>query len=193
MHNQKYNGPEPPEPPEFRTAEVTAQRNASGYGSCGTTGGTLAGPGNLARENSVLFTENELFENQKKIEESERRFRKPVPYTNQTYGVEISHPAHYCRGGIECRHVIEAWGLPYHLGTALAYICRAYHKGAPGKDIAKAIQHLQFEFEAIQREKSGSPSDPRTNPPRGNLPETWGETAGSSTTCSRHLGYMPGA
>lgn len=53
----------------------------------------------------------------------------------------------------EVRHVIEALGLSYHVGTALAYLCRAGRK--PGaeyvNDIGKAIAHLRFEVELWTR------------------------------------------
>lgn len=57
---------------------------------------------------------------------------------------------------VEVRHVIEALELTYHVGTALAYICRAGKK--PGveyvSDIGKAIAHLQFELERTERDKT---------------------------------------
>ncbi len=56
---------------------------------------------------------------------------------------EVNHPAHYTHGKYECVDVIEDWKLPWHLGNALKYICRADHKGDPIEDIKKAIWYLQ--------------------------------------------------
>ena len=57
---------------------------------------------------------------------------------------EVSSPIHYLRGGIEAIDVIEAWGLGYHLGNAIKYICRAGHKpGVDGiTDLKKAHWYL---------------------------------------------------
>lgn len=49
--------------------------------------------------------------------------------------------------------VIEAWGLPWHLGDAIAYIARAPRKG--GKlDLEKAIWHIQREIDRLYGQKS---------------------------------------
>jgi len=132
-----------------------------------TAEGTLAGPSQMVTEDPAHHSlEKELSRIRKEIENAQRLHgeppRFPPPITRSSVlqvPEEISHPKHYCRGGIECRHVIDAWELPYNLGTALAYICRAYHKGAPDKDIAKAIQHLQFEIEICTRKKQRDPED----------------------------------
>jgi hypothetical protein len=183
--------------------------------------GVLAGPSNLDPRNySELDQEKELSRIKREIEEAQRRFRRPPelplppeispetllalrkklaesqvlsPEPPKKIFNEISHPAHYCRGGIECRHVIDAWGLSYNLGTALSYICRAYHKGAPDKDIAKAIQHLQFELEILRRNQAGSIGNTGNIPYSGSSAEAWSGNPKGATTCSRHLKYMPGA
>ena len=60
----------------------------------------------------------------------------------------IDHPDHYRRSsGHEAAEVIEAWGLPYHLGTVVAYICRCDLKGSAIVDLEKAAWHLQREIE----------------------------------------------
>lgn len=61
----------------------------------------------------------------------------------------INHPSHYTQGKIECIEVIEDWGLNYHLGSALKYICRAGKKD-PTKykeDLEKARWYLTREIE----------------------------------------------
>jgi transposase-like protein len=55
---------------------------------------------------------------------------------------EIAHPQHYTVGGIESWDYIEAKGLDYNLGTAVAYISRAQYKGSYLKDLRKAAAHL---------------------------------------------------
>lgn len=59
---------------------------------------------------------------------------------------DIKTPSHYRSGGIEARHVIQAWRLGYELGTAVKYILRAGRK--PGnsaeKDLRKAMEYLRF-------------------------------------------------
>ncbi len=54
----------------------------------------------------------------------------------------VSHPAHYCDGGIETIDYIEAKGLGYHLGNAIKYISRAGKKDDAVEDIQKAIWYL---------------------------------------------------
>ena len=57
----------------------------------------------------------------------------------------VSHPAHYTTGSIEVIDFIEDQRLPYHLGNALKYICRAGKKD-PAKeveDLRKAIWYLE--------------------------------------------------
>jgi hypothetical protein len=58
---------------------------------------------------------------------------------------EVNHPDHY--GGkdnpYEAIKVIEAWGLGFHLGSALKYIARAAHKGKEITDLNKAIWYIR--------------------------------------------------
>lgn len=80
----------------------------------------------------------------------------PLPHTEPPTPTfdEVERPLHYCRGGIECKEVIEAWDLNFYLGNALKYICRADHKGTPLKDLRKAIRNLQYEI--TRREKAAA-------------------------------------
>lgn len=50
----------------------------------------------------------------------------------------VNHPAHYTDGKIEVIDFIEDKKLPYHLGNAIKYICRAGKK-----DPDKTIEDLQ--------------------------------------------------
>ena len=62
----------------------------------------------------------------------------------------------YYRGknGYEARKVCDNFDLTYHLATAVTYILRAYHKhDTPVQCLKKAIAHLEFELEKIEREK----------------------------------------
>ena len=56
--------------------------------------------------------------------------------------------------GYEARKVCDNFELPYHLATATTYILRSYHKhDSPVECLSKAIAHLQFELEKIDRLK----------------------------------------
>ncbi len=48
--------------------------------------------------------------------------------------------------------VVDNFNLSYHLGTACTYILRAYRKHkTPDSDIQKAIDHLTFELEKLEK------------------------------------------
>lgn len=56
----------------------------------------------------------------------------------------VNHPSHYTDGKYEVIDFIEQWGLPYHLGNAVKYICRAGKKD-PDKyveDLEKALWYI---------------------------------------------------
>ena len=56
------------------------------------------------------------------------------------------------KNGYEARKVCDNFDLPYHLATATTYILRAYHKhDTPIDCLRKAIAHLEFELEKIER------------------------------------------
>ena len=58
----------------------------------------------------------------------------------------------------EARLVCDNFDLTYHLATATTYILRAYHKhDNPKECLTKAIAHLEFEVEKIQRENKINP------------------------------------
>ena len=56
----------------------------------------------------------------------------------------VNSPAYYNTGKIEVIDFIEDQGLPFHLGSAIKYICRAGKKDPAklGEDISKAIWYL---------------------------------------------------
>ena len=60
------------------------------------------------------------------------------------------------RNQYEARKVCDNFDLTYHLGTAVTYILRAYHKHeTPIECLQKAINHLHFEIEKYEElEKS---------------------------------------
>ncbi len=50
------------------------------------------------------------------------------------------------------KQVVDNFELNYHLGTAVTYILRAYKKHkTPNQDLQKAIDHLTFEIEKLER------------------------------------------
>ena len=68
----------------------------------------------------------------------------------------VSHPAHYCTGSIEVIDFIEDQRLPYHLGNACKYLCRAGRKN-PEKtteDLRKAVWYINRYIDLLGREAS---------------------------------------
>jgi ribosome-associated translation inhibitor RaiA len=65
-------------------------------------------------------------------------------------------PSYYIgKNGYEARKVCDNFDLTYHLGTAVTYILRAYHKHkTPVECIKKAIAHLEFELEKVEEKPS---------------------------------------
>lgn len=53
--------------------------------------------------------------------------------------------SYYKRGGVEAISVIENWGLGFHVGNAVKYLCRAGHKDPQTKDadLRKAVWYLR--------------------------------------------------
>ena len=67
----------------------------------------------------------------------------------------IKHPSHYTFGRkYESKDVIRDWGLNFNLGSAVKYISRAGRKGDKIEDLEKAKQFLEFEIEALEKEKN---------------------------------------
>ena len=67
--------------------------------------------------------------------------RIPEYYVGSTYGYEA-------------RKVVEDWDLSYNVGTACTYLLRSSYKHeSPYEDIQKAINHLQFELDKLNREE----------------------------------------
>jgi hypothetical protein len=79
---------------------------------------------------------------------------------NSSTDPAVDHPPHY--GGkdnpYEAIKVIEAWGLGFHLGNTLKYICRQGWRGRqrqPGQalaDLKKARWYLDREIQNLERE-----------------------------------------
>lgn len=67
----------------------------------------------------------------------------------------VNHPKHYTGGKYECIDVIEDWGLGYHLGNTIKYICRHDKKGTPLEDIDKAIWYLNRYRESLVDDSQG--------------------------------------
>ena len=64
----------------------------------------------------------------------------------------IHHPAHYTFSAIEPIAVIEAWGLGFHLGCLVKYVCRAGRKGSKLEDLKKARWYLEREIQRLEQE-----------------------------------------
>jgi hypothetical protein len=72
---------------------------------------------------------------------------------------QINHPSHY--GGdttYEAIKVIEAWGLGFHLGNAVKYICRAGKKDIALVDLRKARWYLDRLITLLETEGRGGQS-----------------------------------
>ncbi len=65
----------------------------------------------------------------------------------------VHHPAHYCYSQYEPKDVIRAWGLNFNLGSAVKYIARAGRKDDILQELNKAKQFIEFEIEAIEKER----------------------------------------
>lgn len=66
----------------------------------------------------------------------------------------VHHPAHYCYSEYEPKDVIRAWGLNFNLGSAVKYIARAGRKDDILQELNKAKQFIEFEIEAIEKERA---------------------------------------
>ena len=74
--------------------------------------------------------------------------KKPIPND------PVNHPSHYTSGSIEVIDFIEDQKLPYHLGSAMKYICRAGTKD-PAKtveDLQKAVWYINRYIELLGKE-----------------------------------------
>ena len=66
--------------------------------------------------------------------------------------------------GTECRKVIDAFEMSYHIGSCCKYICRSSgetvkHDDYGVADITKAIAHLTMELEKIKKYKGRGTND----------------------------------
>lgn len=77
----------------------------------------------------------------------------------------ITNPAHYCFGKFEPKDVIRDWGLNFNLGNTVKYVARAGRKDDIIQDLKKARQYLDFEIEALERERQTQEFDKYMNPP----------------------------
>ncbi len=77
------------------------------------------------------------------------------PECNLCDTIDNRIPDYYIgKNGYEARKVCDNFELTYHLATATTYILRSYHKhDSPVECLTKAIAHLQFELEKIDRLK----------------------------------------
>jgi hypothetical protein len=64
----------------------------------------------------------------------------------------INHPKHYNHGNIEAIEVIEDWGLDFHLGNAVKYICRAGKKESSTdiEDLEKALWYIKRKVKLLK-------------------------------------------
>ena len=65
----------------------------------------------------------------------------------------VKHPKHYCFSEYEPKDVIRSWNLNFNLGCSVKYIARAGKKDDIIQDLKKARQYLDFEIEALEKER----------------------------------------
>lgn len=76
--------------------------------------------------------------------------------SNQRMDDPVNLPSHYTSGSIEVIDFIEDQKLPYHLGSAMKYICRAGKKD-PEKtveDLQKAAWYINRYIDLLGKEAS---------------------------------------
>ena len=69
----------------------------------------------------------------------------------------INHPEHYTHSNIEPIDVIESWGLDFHLGNVVKYVCRQGRKLTAkdeAEDLKKARWYLDRKIESLKSDKS---------------------------------------
>lgn len=67
---------------------------------------------------------------------------------------KVDHPGHYggSNNAYEAINVIEAWGLSFHLGNVVKYICRAGKKTeCQIEDLKKASWYLERHIKGLSR------------------------------------------
>jgi hypothetical protein len=71
---------------------------------------------------------------------------------------KVKTPKYYIgKNGYEARLVCDNFDLSEGLATATTYILRAYHKhNSPVECIEKAIDHLIYEIEKIERDETSN-------------------------------------
>ena len=72
----------------------------------------------------------------------------------------VNHPSHYTSGSIEVIDFIEDQKMPYHLGSAMKYICRAGKKDPDRtvEDLQKAVWYIN-RYIALLRKEEGEDTD----------------------------------
>ena len=74
--------------------------------------------------------------------------------SQQSVDPMVEHPPHYHAGSVyEAIRVIEAWGLGFHLGNAVKYICRANLKDNRLQNLQKARWYIDREIQNIEKGK----------------------------------------
>ena len=66
----------------------------------------------------------------------------------------IERPPHYTYSAIEPISVIESWGLGFHLGCVVKYLCRAGRKEDRLLDLRKAEWYLSRYLDHLEQEQT---------------------------------------
>jgi len=90
------------------------------------------------------------------LDNSKQMINPKMLMTKEELGLERIPEYYKGKNGYEARKVCDNFDLSYHLGTAVTYLLRAYHKHETPVDcIQKAINHLEFELEKYEQDNKG--------------------------------------
>lgn len=91
---------------------------------------------------------------------------------------QVNHPKHYASLNPEPIDVIEAWGLCFHLGSALKYLARHDRKGSPITDLRKAAWYINRKADILEKQRKEEYLEANAPKPKEAHPELlreWGE------------------
>ena len=96
------------------------------------------------------------YDTDRNLDNSKQMINPKMLLTKEELGLERVPEYYKGKNSYEARKVCDNFDLTYHLGTAVTYILRAYHKhDTPVECLTKAIAHLEFEIEKYEQDNKG--------------------------------------
>ena len=96
------------------------------------------------------------YDTDRNLDNSKQMINPKMLLTKEELGLERVPEYYKGKNSYEARKVCDNFDLTYHLGTAVTYILRAYHKhDTPIECLTKAIAHLEFEIEKYEQDNKG--------------------------------------